>query len=241
MRSVDKAFDKMDKDIRKREKLNKKKKNKDVWAALASLASVMLIALAMAWLKSGESVARQIVGEDVEKIKTVYETTRNVLFGAGFFSVFAVVIYIIKKIKYREKPNVEEAFIDYDRLDAARARVERARAERQSMSVDKNDDRYMDTYSGEVSRSNKPEGMTREEYNRMRQQEYERYLSMEFDEDEIPKSRGYGIDEENPDLIEELTPIERLKDYITEHKLVIGIGASLVVVAAAIVILLMVL
>ena len=239
MRSVDKAFDKMDKEIRKKKKLEKKKKNKDVWAALASLASVMLIALTIAWLKSGEIVARQIVGEDVEKIRTVYETTRNVLYGAGFFSVLAVVIYIIKKIKYKEKHSVEEAFIDYDRLDAARARVEKARAERQSASMDVYEQNYRDTYCREILRNDNLDRMTTEEYNRMRQQEYERYLSMDFD-DEIPKRKGYGIDEENPDLIEEMTLIEKFKEYIAEHKLVLGIGAGIVVMGSIIAIILLI-
>ena len=98
MSSVDKAFDKMEKELKKKEKAIKKQRNKDLWAALASLGSVMLLALAIAWLKSGESVVREFVGHDIEKTREIYESTRNVLFGAGFISLLVVIIYIVKRI-----------------------------------------------------------------------------------------------------------------------------------------------
>ncbi|MBQ9699372.1 MAG: hypothetical protein IJV71_02005 [Lachnospiraceae bacterium] len=58
MRSDEKAIDKMEKDKRKLDKEAKKRRNRDVWTVLAILASVMLLALAIAWLKSGESVVK---------------------------------------------------------------------------------------------------------------------------------------------------------------------------------------
>ncbi len=243
MRSVEKAFDKLDKDMKKKEREAKRRRNKDLWAALASLGAVMLLALAIAWLKSGESVVREIMGEDVVRAKQVYETTRNVLFGAGFLSIIVVVIYIIKRIKYREPATATEAFIDYDRLDAARARVERARMEQaDEESYGTYRSRHAGRYNDQddIPRSKRPEGISDEEYKRMRQEEYERYMSMDFEDDELPKKRGYGIDEENPELVEELTRMEKLKEYIAERKLIFGIGACVAVVGIAMIIVLLI-
>lgn len=242
MSSVDKAFDKMEKELKKKEKAIKKQRNKDLWAALASLGSVMLLALAIAWLKSGESVVREFVGHDIEKTREIYESTRNVLFGAGFISLLVVIIYIVKRIKYRRKSaKVEEAFIDYDRLDAARARVERARKEKAEGITDAEEASRYDEYINAVHIHKRPEGMSEEEYRRMRKEEYERYMSMDmFDDVEIPK-RSYSINQEGLRVEKELTPIERLKEFIATHAVAFGVGAGVVLLGIiAIVVLLLI-
>lgn len=228
MRSVEKAFDKLEKDKKKLDKEARKRRNRDVWTVLAILASVMILALAIAWLKSGEAVAKKFVGDDPEQAKQLFETTRNVLFGAGFLSVVAVIIFVIKHIKYRKRPKVTNAFIDYDRLDAARARVEKARMEREGKpDVTRDRDNY-DRYSEELHSNDRHNGMSEAEYRRMRQEEYERYMSMDFSEDSSRKS--YGIDEENPELIETMSLADKIKDFISEHLWQVCLGASVIVV-----------
>ena len=234
MRSVEKAFDKMEKDKRKLDKEAKKRRNRDVWTVLAILASVMLLALAIAWLKSGESVVKKFVGDDPEQAKQLFETTRNVLFGAGFLSLIAVIIFIIKHIKYRKKKEVANAFIDYERLDAARARVEKARMEREG-KLDKPGDRdiYND-YTDNRNLMNRHNGMSEAEYRKMRQEEYERYMSMDFTDD--GPRRSYGIDEENPELIEKMSLADRIKEFVSEHiwQVCLGAGAAVAMIAAII-------
>lgn len=242
LRQIEKAFDKMSKDKKKKDKKEKRRKNKDLWTALAILSSVMILALAIAWLKSGESIVREIVGGTEEENRQIFETTRNVIFGAGFLSIIVVVIYIIKRLKYRKKPETGTAFIDYDRLDVAKARVAKAHMEKKSgEGAGRRNDDSLYEYEDTIDRK-RPEGMSEAEYRAMRQREYQKYLSMDLTDDEDDDTDGfsYGNRDEDDDY-EEMGLFESIKEYISEHKLISGIVAGAVAVTVIVTVILAIL
>ena len=75
--------------------------------------------------------------------------------------------------------------------------------------------------------------MTDEEYRKLRREEYERYMSMDFS-DEIGKDDNPFLENHNNEEIDEYDDyslFDRIKEFVKEHGVAIGIIAGVVVLA----------
>ena len=112
---------------------NKKKKNnqekKQTWAVLAILASVLLIAMIGSWLTSKSININEYSGGVNREKQEARENARNILIGAGVVCVGIIGVYfsICRKNKKKEKEAIKKAFLEKQKVEDARERVERAR------------------------------------------------------------------------------------------------------------------
>ena len=230
----------------------KKQKRKDLMTVLAILSSVFVHALLIALLKGGERMVHDITGGTMAQAREIYESTRTVFIGLGIISLILMIIFIVQCVKERNKnkhlKKDKKAFIDYDRLEMARVRVAKARmdAKKQGNKSDsKLDNRYSrlnameqeDMEYLEKHRQQSYHGMSQAEYQKKRQEEYERYMNMDFSEDDdYIVEHEYPFDDDSE--YEEYTKLERIKNYIVEHGVIIGIvvGVAILVIMATVII-----
>lgn len=244
---------KMKSELAMEAKEKKKQKRKDTLTALAIVSSVFIVALLIIWLKGGEGIIKSVTGSSIAEARDIYDRTKNAIIGIGVVSVIIMIVYVAYSVQNRKKSkrasNQKKAFIDYDRLEMARVRVEQARmdAKKQgkkssSTSYDRNK-RLKDADEAVYSRKSRPQGMSEEEYRRMRKEEYERYMSMDFSEDMDDEDNPFLNDyfDDNDDEYEEYTLFERVKYFISEHKVVAGIGAGVLAITIVTAIVLLIL
>ena len=89
------------------------------------------------------------------------------------------------------------------------------------------------------NKKNTPPGMTEEEYRKMRKEEYDRYMSLDFSEDMNDDNPFYtAYNDEEMDEYEDYTIFDRIKEFVREHGVVIVIiaGVSVLAIVAAIII-----
>lgn len=244
-------------EYKRQQELKMKKQNrKDLLTVLAILSSVFVHALLIALLKGGEKMIRNFTGSSVAEAREIYNNTRNVLMGLGIISLIIMIVFIIQCIKEHKKnkrmKTERKAFIDYDRLEMAKIRVAKARLEAQKnggksstkrdrLSKRLADMEWEDNEFLASQRNKKYQGMSEAEYRKMRQEEYERYMNMDFLDDDERQSMlddWEMSDEEFDNEYEDYTRFERFKLFISEHILIIGIVAGVIIlgIMAAIII-----
>lgn len=218
----------------------KKQNRKDLFTVLAILSSVFVHAVLIVLLKGGEKMIYNFTGGSVSEAREIYNNTKNVLMGIGIISLVIMIVFIIQCVREHKKnkrmKEERKAFIDYDRLEIARVRVARARLEAQ-----KNGDKsFKDDEFIENQRYKRYQGMSEAEYRKLRQEEYEKYLSMDFADDEKNSmlEEWEKLESEYNDEYKEYTRFERLKLFISEHILIIGIvaGVAIIAIMAAVII-----
>ncbi len=220
----------------------KRQKTKDVLTVLAILSSVFVLALLIAWFKGGERIIKEFTGSSMAEARKTYEGTKTAILCVGILSLLVLLVYVAYSVQERKKRkhkrNAKKAFIDYDRLEMARVRVEKARMESKkqgkkgySSQLDKYE-RLKNVHEDTYDRMPKMKGMTEEEYRRLRKEEYERYMNMDFLDDIKNNDNLFGrvyLDEETDDY-EEYTFFDRIKNFVSNHSVVICIIAGVLMV-----------
>lgn len=219
----------------------KKQKRKELLTVLTILSSVFVNALLIAVLKGGERMVRDFTGGSLAEAREIYENTRNALIGIGIISLIIMLVFIVQCVKERNKnkraKQNKKAFIDYDRLEMARVRVAKAHqdAKKQGAKAAVNDNnryRRLDELEREDkeyldnAKYKKYHGLSEEEYRRIRKEEYDRYMRMDFTDDEERDAFADWASYEEMEEYEEYTRTERIKLFIKEHIFVISIVAG---------------
>lgn len=239
----------MKKELSEEEKEMQRQKRKDLFTVLAILSSFFVFAILIAWLKGGERIIKEITGNSTAEAREIYKGAKNAILGIGVLCLIVLLSYVVYNIrdkkKRKHKKNEKKSFIDYDRLEMARVRVEQARMEakkqgKKTSSV--NVERYKnlkDIDEKIYNKKNTPPGMTEEEYRKMRKEEYDRYMSLDFSEDMNDDNPFYtAYNDEEMDEYEDYTIFDRIKEFVREHGVVIVIiaGVSVLAIVAAIII-----
>lgn len=229
---------------KKYELMMKRQRRKETITVLAILSSVFLVAILLALLKGGERMVQQITGTSLAKAHEIYKGARGAVIGMGLISAVIMIIFIVQTIKERKKnKQIKEKiapFIDYDRLEGARIRVERARKNAKNRdkssrirALENEDNEYLWEHKGRI-----PEGMSEEEYRKRRQEEYERYMSMDFADDEEYDEDLYDDDEAFNER-EYQKAGGSFGRFILNHGIVIGIVIGAIIMAAILLIILL--
>lgn len=223
----------------------KRQKRKELITVLAILSSVFVQALLIGLIKGGARMVQDLTGGSLAQAKEIYDDTKTALIGIGIISLIIMIIFIVQCIKDRKKrkhaKKDKKAFIDYDRLEMARVRVAKARMEEKhgKRSYTRLDDRMsrIDALEKEDAeylsrhRQRTHKGMTETEYEKLRQEEYERYMNMDFSEDENEEDLyEEGMDEYEYGY-EEYTRFEKIKAFIKRNIMIIAIMSGVVVFA----------
>ena len=224
----------------------KKQRRREVITVLAMLSSVFIVAFLLALLKGGERMVHNFTGGSMAKAKEIYNNTKVALVGMGIISGIIMAVFLIQTIKERKNRThnrkEKEAFIDYDRLEMAKIRVEKARMEAKKNEFSKKNARdrsirlsALEQDDNEFFRShkaNKYDVMSEEEYRKYRQEEYERYMSMDWssDEDEEHLLEMYveGLTDNEEDSFSKV-----VKNLLMDHKMLIGTGAVVLLLIVA--------
>ncbi len=246
VRELSKEDEKKEEIKKKFELMMKRQRRKETITVLAILSSVFLVAILLALLKGGERMVQQITGTSLAKAQEIYENTRNAVIGMGLISSIIMIIFIIQTIKEKKKnKQIKEKiapFIDYDRLESARIRVERARKDAKKgdkssriRALENEDNEYLWKHKSRI-----PEGMSEEEYRRKRQEEYERYMRMDFADEEDADEDLYDADgEEVFDKKSNQSIFDSFGRFILNHGIILGIVAGAVILAIILLIVLL--
>ncbi len=228
----------------------KKQRRRETITVLAILSSVFIVAILLALLKGGERMVQDITGGSMAQAREIYKNTKSALIGMGIISSIIMVIFLIQTIRDRRKRKLKEMakepFIDYDRLEMAKIRVEKAHMDakkNKSLSSRSNDRsirlRAMEKEDNEYlfgHRGNQYEGMSEEEYRRYRQEEYERYMSMDMNEEE--EKWPDDMDENGESEYKQDGLLNLVKKFFIDHKVLIGVATGVLLLAVIVLILL---
>lgn len=221
----------------------KRQEIKDVLTVLAILSSVFVLALLIAWFKSGERIIKEFTGSSMAEARKIYESSKTAILCVGILSLLVLIVYVAYSVqerkKRKQKRNAKKAFIDYDRLEMARIRVEKARMEAKkqgkkssSSKLDKYE-RLKNLNEDTYNRMPKTKGMTEEEYRRLRKEEYDRYMNMDFEDDIESDDNLFGkayLDDEAEDY-ETYTFLDRIKSFVSNHSVAICIITGILMVS----------
>ena len=190
----------MEENSKKKDKKTKKKKKsnnekRQTWAVLAILASVLIIAMVGSWITSKNINISKYSGSVNHEKQEARENARNIMIGAGVVCIGIIAVYLVKRGRRHseERKELEKAYMERQRIESAKGRVEQARmmemlksgqdeikkrrGERELLGGhDDHKYRLTDTDSED------DEKMSREKYMERRRREYQYY--MENDDDE---------------------------------------------------------
>lgn len=197
---------KTDKKVKKKKR--SKQEKRETWAVLAILASVLIIAMVGSWITSKNINISKYSGSVSHEKQEARENARNIMIGAGVVCVGVIAVYLVKRGRRRsdEKKELEKAYMERQRIESARERVEQARMMEMLKSGQdeikkRRGERELlgghnaDKYSLSDTDSDEDEQMSREKYMERRRREYQYY--MENDDDEsIEGERIEGVQRE---------------------------------------------
>lgn len=160
--------------MKEKDELQKKKRQwsreekRDTWTVIAILASVMLVAILLSFLKSGSSGIENFSKEGSYEQQEEQESAKNILYGAGIICAGIIVIYMVKREKKRKvrKQELREIYDRQQKLEAARVRVEKARRL----------DRLQSERESIGNRRGRNERLGGQDYLEQRQREYKYYM-----------------------------------------------------------------
>ena len=226
-----------------KDKKKNKKARRDAWTAVAVIATILLIAVSLSFYKTSNVEIKEYSGKSVAKEHQKRETTRNVIVGLGVVCAGVLVIALVNRSKNKvEHISPEEMKrVEQGKLDAARERVEEARRNRLNEEANVTMTRsnresmhsHYDSHRAGISDRVNMSDMDmedREAYLERRKKEYQYYMENDLDDDD-----EVGIEES-------AASVKVGRSYKDDNKkkwIIIGIGAGVIALVIAIIIVLL--